>query len=323
MMADENKPQEEELKLREDADGSVIVGDEPPPKKDDNEDDESTANAETAEDEEHRDESEVEGETDAEAEARRERNRQRRRENKQHKKEYVESLKRELAARDRIINELNSRVSVVERKSTGSEMAQLERAEQEAIQAYNQFKEIHGRAVEQAQGAMASDAAEKMMLARQRVEQIRGIKQAFNQRQAQPQPLDPRLLSHADRWMTENKWYDPNRKDQDSKIVFLLDHQMGEEGWDPTTPEYWEELSARVKRYLPHRSNSGYTKPNTGKRSAPPVAGSGRESSANATSYRLSPERVQAIKQAGKWDDPAERSKMINAFRQYDKEHAA
>ena len=263
-------------------------------------------------------------ETAEETEARKERNRQRRQESKQRRKDYVESLKRELAARDRIINEMNSRLSTVERKSTGSEMAQLENAEREAVQAYNYFKDINAKAIEQANGQVAIEAQEKMFQARQRLQQLQGIKQAMSRRQAAPQPLDPRLVNHAQDWMERNKWYDPSGRDEDSEIALTIDRRMAQEGWDPTTPEYWQELDSRVKRYLPHRAKSGYNRNNTGgSRSAPPVAGSGRESTSSKGTYKLSSDRVQALKDAGLWDDPKQRAEAIKRFQQYDKENAA
>lgn len=314
----------EEIKKEEDVhldeSGNVI---EPPKdeiKEEAQEDDERLTKSEDTDDEEGHDE-----ETDEERAARTERNRQRRAESKQKRKDYVESLKRELAARDRIINEMNQRLSTVERKSSGSEMAQLDQAEQEAIKAYNYFKDINAKAIEQANGQVAIDAQEKMFQARQRAEQIQSIKRNMQQRQKAPQPLDPRLVNHAQEWMGRNKWYDPSGRDEDSAIALTIDNRMAQEGWDPTTPEYWEELESRVKKYLPHRANSGYNKPQgNGRRNLPPVAGSGRESSGSGTStYKLSSERVAALKEAGLWDDPKARAEAIKRFQAYDKEQRA
>ena len=51
------------------------------------------------------------------------------------------------------------------------------------------------------------------------------------------------------------------------------------------------------------------------------VTSSGRESapSARPNEFRLSPDRVKAIKEAGRWDDPTERSKMIRKYAEYDR----
>lgn len=319
-MTEETK--DEDLKLSEQQDGSVVVGDEPPPAEEHDEEDERVAKNESDDsDEEGHDE-----ETAEERAERTERNRKRRAESKEKRKSYIESLKRELAARDRVINDLNNRMSVVERKSTGSEMAQLEQAEREAVQAYNHFKDINAKAIEQANGAIAIEAQEKMFEARKRYEHLQSIKKSMSQRQAAPQPLDPRLVNHAQDWMSKNDWYDPTGANEDSAVALTIDNRMAKEGWDPTTPEYWEELDKRVKKYLPHRANSGYNRQQgSGKRNPPPVAGSGRESSSsgNSSTYKLSPDRVKAIKDAGAWDDPTARAAMIKAYQNYDKEQRA
>lgn len=309
----------EDLKLTEQQDGSVVVGDEPPPQEEDTGEDESLK----ANDDSHGDEEGHAEESAEEAEARKERNRQRRKESKERRNEYVEGLKRQIAARDAELQAMNERLSVVERKSSGSEMAQLDHAEKEAAQYYNHFKALNQQAIEQANGAVATDAQEKMFAAAQRLQQIKNIRAAMSQRQQQPAPLDPRLQSHAEGWMEKNNWYDPSGKDEDSSMVLAIDSRLAQEGWNPTTPHYWEELQRRVDKFLPHKANSGYNRPQ-GQRSAPrvPVAGSGRESASSNTngSYRLSAERVQALKEAGLWDDPKQRADMVKRYQQLDKE---
>lgn len=51
------------------------------------------------------------------------------------------------------------------------------------------------------------------------------------------------------------------------------------------------------------------------------VTGSGREQSTSAKpgEFRLSPERVRAIKEAGKWDNISERNRMIKKYAEYDR----
>jgi len=320
----------EELKISNAPDGGVIVGGEPPEEAQDEDKEGKDEDERVSQSADNHDEEEQghAAETAEEAEARRERNRQRRKDNKDRRKEYVESLKRELASRDALLNEVNQRLAVVERRSSGSEMAQLDNAEKEAVKYYNQFKEIHAQAVEQANGAVAADATEKMLMARQRVEQINNIKRAYQQKQSQPAPLDPRLVTHAQDWLSKNSWYDPQGNDNDSSIVLALDNRLAKEGWNPTTPEYWQELDARVKKHLPHRIVSSYNNSQGNRQSQSqmrsPVAGSGRESvGAKSTGYKLSPERVQAMKDSGVWDDPSERAKMIKYYQTYDRTQGA
>jgi hypothetical protein len=316
-MAEENKP-DEELLVTPQEDGSVVIGDDAP-HDDDDEADERLSSTEQHDEQGHSEE------TDAEREERTERNRQRRRESKDKRKEFVESLKRQVESERAARTQLEQRLSVIERKSSGSEMAQLDRAEQEAINAYNQFKDINAKAIEQANGTVAIEAQERMFEARQKVIQLREIKTAMGRKQNAPAPLDPRLVTHADKWMKANDWYDPSGKDQDSAVTLTVDNRLAAEGWDPTTPEYWDELSVRIKKYLPHRAKMGYnTGSDAGRRNPPPVSGSGRESSGSgSTSYKLSADRVSALKESGMWDDPKQRAEAIKRYQAYDKEQRA
>jgi len=259
--------------------------------------------------------------TDDEREAIRERRRKERHNKKQAQRDREDTLRRELAARDTIIRDLSGRLDMVERRNTGSEMAQLDQEKKKAAQAYNFFKDQIRVGTESGNGAAVADATEKMFQAQRRIDELTKFEGAFKQKQQAPQPLDPRLVNHAQQWMERNKWYDPTAKDQDSRITMTLDQQMANEGWNPTTPEYWQELDSRVKKYLPHRTSSGKIS-NNKPRSV--VSGSGREgsSSAGATqSYKLSGERVQALKDAGIWDDATQRTEAIKRFREYDKQN--
>ena len=88
---------------------------------------------------------------------------------------------------------------------------------------------------------------------------------------------------------------------------------------DPSDPEYWEELDNRLSARLPHRytSKGGSTKKNSG-----PTASSRVESNGTKPgTIRLSADRVQAIKDAGAWDDVERRNKMIRAYAQYDRQN--
>ena len=116
----------------------------------------------------------------------------------------------------------------------------------------------------------------------------------------------------------------------DARIVGMLDDQLAAEGWSPETAEYWSELEKRAAKYLPHRfngnplpnsGNSGYNSPGgqTSQRGSP-VAGSTRNSVSTGRQevMRLSAERVQAMKDAGMWDDPQLRKSMIERYKAED-----
>ncbi len=322
-----SEQQVEELKLREQKDGSYIIGEEPkdtektsdPAPEDEDAEDDTLVNKNESPAE---DEGAVDGETAEEAEARRQRNRERRAENKSRRKEYVESLKRELSARDAIISDLSSRVESVERTSTGAQMAQLDGAIQSVEQQLEELRDINKQAIEQANGDVAVAAQERMFALRTRYAQLAEIKKGMTRQTSQPQAIDPRLKNHAEAWAVKNKWFDASGGDTDSKIALTIDRQMASEGWNPVTSEYWAELDSRLKKYLPHRVSTSYNSPK-GNKSHSPVSGGGRESSnTSSSSYTLSQERVSALKDAGLWDDPKKRAEAIKRFQQYDKENA-
>jgi len=323
-MATEDK-KDEDLKLEERPDGTVVVTDpSTEPKKEEPEAKDEKLAEGTDEDHEGEEQGHAQ-ETAEEAEARRQRNRERRAANKERRKEHIESLKRELAARDRAIAEMNQRLAVVERKSTGSEMAQLDHYEREAKQFYDHFKQVNAKAVAEADGVLATEAQEKMFAARQRMEQIANIKKAMQAPQQPQQPtLDPRLVSNANRWMQDNSWYDPTGRDMDSSMVRTIDNGLAEEGFDPATSEYWDELNSRVKKYLPHRANlrhNSATGDSTPRRPSPVAAGGVAASAGKSGGeYTLSPDRVQALKDAGMWDDPAKRAAMIKRYMAQDRD---
>lgn len=267
-------------------------------------------------------EGEADEEIDEERKAIRERRKKERDDKKRKAHEEKESLRRELAARDQIINEMRQRLDVVERKSTGSEAAQIDAAIKQTADAYGYYKQQVAMAAAAGDGPALADAQEKMFQAMRKHEDLNNVKKAYSQRQAAPQPLDPRLKNHAESWMGKNKWYNPAGTDPDSRIALTVDSTMASEGWNPTTAEYWEELDSRLKRYLPHRFETKQPRTQAPRQTKVPVAGSGREQGgSSAAPYKLSAERVAALKEAGMWNDPAAREAAIKRFREYDKQN--
>ena len=287
--------------------------------------DEPSTSTETEEDERQTSTSEDdelnEAADDEEREAIRERRRNERKHRKQAQKDREDTLRRELASRDAVINEMRGKLDIIERRNSGSEIAQLENAKKQTAQAYAFFKEQISIATANGNGPAVADATEKLLQSQRKFDELTQYEKALKQRVSAPQPLDARLINHAQKWMSDNKWYDPSGKDADSHIAVTVDQRLAQEGWDPTTAEYWQELDVRIKKYLPHRINKGIMNP-VKPRST--VAGSGREASTPANkmgSYKLSAERVQALKDAGIWDNPTQRAEAVKRFRDYDKQH--
>ena len=216
--------------------------------------------------------------------------------------------------------ELMERLSVVERKTHSADLARIDKAieDQELRLQYAKMK--IAEAASAADGNAMTDAQEMMYEARRQIEALASFKKsAVEPRQTQGNVPDPRLQRLAANWMERNDWYDPSGRDTDSKIAKQIDETLVAEGWNPTSQDYWEELDNRLHKYLPHKYNDSTDVRSSTKRPRSVVTSSGRESvngSTNRNTFVLKPEQVRAMKDAGFWDDPNKRAKMIKRYAQ-------
>ena len=134
---------------------------------------------------------------------------------------------------------------------------------------------------------------------------------------------DPMVQRMAADWMSRNTWYDPQMRDADSRIAQTIDQALHEEGFDASSADYWDELDDRLQKYLPHRYNSSYNPNNRNQKPRSVVTGSGREQVATtkANEFRLSPERVIALKEAGLWNNPEARKNAIRKYAEWDRQN--
>jgi hypothetical protein len=140
------------------------------------------------------------------------------------------------------------------------------------------------------------------------------------------------VASLAQEWIAANPWYDPNGRDEESRITKAIDDGLIRDGYDPTQPEYWQELTGRVSRRLngsASRDDDGDEEPRrrTASKDAEPrrrvvPSGSGREHASEATRKEVSvtPERKAAMVEAGVWDDPKLRNRYLKSYQKYDRQ---
>jgi hypothetical protein len=288
-------------------------------------------------------------ETDEEREAIRARRREERRMKREKRRAHNEDLNRQLSIRDRQIADLSNVVNTLQRRSSGTELAQLDDELARGEEALAQLQSTIAEATKQQNGEIVADATTRMMQVGLRLNDLKRVRAGFVQNAqrtatqggqvAQPSAptINPVVRANGQAWASANRWYNPNGADLDSRITRQIDDAITQEGFDPTTQEYWDELSDRVERYLPHRvSGGGRTENNNGAQAAhnsardgrkpgsSVVSGSGRESSAAVANgakrgaYTISADRVKALKDAGVWDDPAKRNDAIRRYREYD-----
>ena len=293
-------------------------------------DDSSDSDDSDRSDEDHDDDENL---TDPEREAIRARRRQERQDRKIHRRQREESLRNELAARDAVISEMQQQLASLTGKSTQNEVAQLDNAIKQSVDAYNYFKSALEEGAKVNDGKVVADATEKMYQARQAAEYYSNIKKQFLASQNRPPPTDIRVQQYASEWASKNKWYDPACRDVTSKMARVIDDSLVSEGFNPATPTYWDELTRRCNTLLHKTSvtnNKSVYNKNMGDGKLPPsqnkpksvVAGSGRDSSTPAGSgqYKISAERRQALEEAGLWNDPKLRAEAVKRYKEYDQQ---
>lgn len=258
------------------------------------------------------------GAVDADAEALREQKRLKRQRRKEYHKQVASEKDVKLTLLERQNQQLLERLSVLERKSHGSDLARLDKAIEDQDNRILFAKQKIAEATKTGNGELLTSAQEMWFEARRQAEALQNLKKraVAPQNQRTIQAPDPQLQRHASNWMANNPWYDPNGKDPDSRRALNEDAILAEEGYDPKTAEYWEELDRRLQRVVPHRyTEDADEKPRSRPRSA--VTSSGREFASNngrGNSFTLSPEQVRAMKDAGMWDDAEKRAKMIRRY---------
>lgn len=267
-------------------------------------------------------------EDDPEREAIRAARREERRLKKQLHREKARESNHLINALKKQNQELAERLARVEKSTTGAEMARMEKAIEDA-QVQEEYAKMKLReAIAGQDGEGAVQAQEMLYQARSKRESLQHYKaNAEKQFSAPKQNInvpDPVVQKMAVDWMQKNSWYDPHARDVDSRIAKSIDEKLTEEGYDPSSPDYWEELDDRLKKYIPHRYNQDNDKPSfRNQRPRSVVTSSGREASSGgkATEYRVTPDRVAAMKEAGMWDNLELRNKMIRKFAEFDRQN--
>ena len=233
----------------------------------------------------------------------------------------------------------------VDARVTGGELASVEQGIIKARSDLTIANQVIAKAVEDQNGANVAEGMEHRDNIR---DSIRDLEQAReyltdedNRRTSEVQPkLDPRHVAHAQSFMVDNDWWDPLGRDDDSKAVLKIDGLLVREGYDPTSKDYWDELRQRVEKDLPHHFDAGDDEDDdddgdkdkdidkgngrkTRRSRGPTFRTGGRERSLKDNEVYISPERKEAMIEAGIWDDPVARNKMLKRYSEYDRDAAA
>jgi hypothetical protein len=301
--------QEDEVKIKEQSDGSATVDlpESMQVAEDDNEEQRADDGDSADDDQPSSDDS------DSYRNARRERRRA--------KKDLVRKTQAEKDERLQLLQrqnqELQERLVAIERRTHANDLAQIDKAVEEGELRVRYANMKLAESVQAQDGEAAAQANEMLLNERQKLDALRNLKQKASQPQSQANVPSAAVQRQVATWMERNPWFNPERKDMDSKIAKQVDEELNAEGWNPATPEYWNEMDNRLRKYIPHRYNDDHEDESPRRRPRSPVTSSGRENAASAggrPSFELSAEQVKAMKDAGFWDDRKARDRMVKRY---------
>ena len=219
---------------------------------------------------------------------------------------------------------LQQRLENIENQTLNFQKGSLDQDYQQALYGVTAAENQLAKAIEIGDGARVPELLRQRDRALADAAHINRVKETVGNT-ATPRN-DTVVNMKARQWASENPWFNPSSNDPDSAIAKTVDASLVSEGFDPTTDRYWDELDRRVSKYLPHHftddAEDGYTGPQKSGRRSPPVGGS-RGTTPGKTQVYLSTERVNALKDAGAWDDPVKRDNMLRRFAEWDRNNKA
>jgi hypothetical protein len=240
----------------------------------------------------------------------------------QRKREYRKASRDRAKRELQLLREQNQllmeRVNSIEGSVRSQTEERLDSRLSEAQREVQTADAIIARAVEAGNGEDVVTAMRLKEEAQNKVLQLAAAKQQA----AQPshQGPDPRIASLAREWAAANPWFDASGRTEESAIALAIDRVLPNEGYDPRSVEYYEELTRRLNNRIGNPNPPERTQETTAKRKAPPQ---GTVSQHAPTSTRkqvyVTPERKQAMMDAGYWDDVALRNQMLKEYAAYDK----
>lgn len=239
-------------------------------------------------------------------------------------KQAKERAKREIEYLRQQNAELMQRMSAIEGNTLSQQAQTIAQQYQQALYEKQQAELIIAKAVEAGNGDDVTQAMRIRDEANYRAAQLAQAQQQAEQyaQQATAPRTDPRIADYRSQWLDANPWYKPNGRDEDSAITTAIDNALAAEGWNPASEEYWHELTRRVATRI--GGDEAPSREAAPRRKAPPT-GNTREHAPVSTRKEVyvTPERKQAMIEAGIWDDPVRRKSQLKAYQEYDRNNSA
>ncbi len=226
----------------------------------------------------------------------------------------IQRLSEENQQMKRWQQEVNGRLS-------GINKAEVDKAFNDTTAAFAQAEKDHADAFAEGDGVKATKAMRVMYDAQRRIEQLQGVKTQLETQPAQEQHVqqpDRAIANKAKEWAKRNSWYDASGKDVDSEIAKAISGVLANEGYDPKSDDFWDELDERLAERLPEKvsvqdddEDELEQKP-VKKRSSPPVnGGANRGDVKGKKTITLPTSYINMLKNNGIWDDKVRLAKIL------------
>ena len=248
--------------------------------------------------------------------------RRRRREEKaersQRRKAAMERDKAELDQLRRDNAMLSQRMQAIERRSANSDANALEARLRESEEEVRAAEYVISQAVNAGNG---EDVAKAIRIRDEAIARSRELTVAQMQMKQQRQPQQPKQeqglldpIGHrlAQDWAKINSWFDPDGKDERSKEVMKIDQELINDGYNPNSLEYWNELTSLTRNLAPNRRSQSKGGPRMG-------SGNERSQGSSRNEVYISPERKAAMMETGAWEDPVRRQRMLKQYAEWDR----
>ena len=178
-------------------------------------------------------------------------------------------------------NRISGQLAAAQAKLTAARQAEDPKAETEALTAISQLGYEQGRLAElKTQNEMREKAAKEET-----------VQQPINQQQPTQAP-DPKAAA----WAEKNEWFGTDSAM--TYTAFDLHRKITEEeGIDPKSDEYYEEIDKRIRLEFPHKFDKPVNKPVS--KPTQTVASATRSAKTNAKTVRLTSSQVAIAKKLG------------------------
>ena len=196
-------------------------------------------------------------------------------------------------------NQNQSELYLTEReKSLTNQKEFAKRAFEAAVNAQDVEKQVAAQqeiarlTIEEERLKVSKQKNEAKKLEVQKVDEGGSVEQQIDQQQpqqAQQAPIDPK----AEAWKEKNDWFGTNRAM--TYMAYDIHENLIQEGFDPTSDEYYNEVDSRIRKEFPQQFSTGgdVNKPKQRVASAVRTSPSGRRT------VKLTPSQVAIAKKLG------------------------